>query len=200
MTPSRIALALLTAGLMAGVAPPPAAHAADELVLSGRAQTGADARDVRFTFGCTPKSGANFTGVLSVVLTVPEYEQLSPVFPFETFEGPDADAGKLTSLEATGAGSPARDIFEVAGSAGIDADKPFNFELDAAMRGEVLRLRAVAKVLRRLVAGPGQLVWRQANPHPGGVALVATLPVTPADAARLQSLLGPCLAVAGRGG
>ncbi len=194
MTLSRIALALF---LMAGMAP---SHAADDLVLPGRAQTGADARDVRFTFGCTPKNGADFTGVLSVVLTVPAYEQLGPVFPFEDFEGPDAAAGRLTSLEATAAGGTAREIFEVSGSAGIDADKPFNFELDAAMRGEVARLGAVAKVLRRLVAGPGQLVWRQGNTHRGGLALVATLPVTPADAARLQALLGPCLAVAGRGG
>jgi hypothetical protein len=202
MTPSRIALALLTAGILAGMAPAAALHAQapTQVVLSGRAQAGADARDVRFVFLCTANDGANVTGALSVELAVPGYEALSAAFSFDDFEGPDADAGKLTRLEATAAGGKAQESFAVGGWIGVEADQPFYLGLSGALRNDAPRLAAIAKILRRLTAGPGQLVWRQGNAQKNGVPLVATLTVTAADATRLQALLGPCLAAAGRGG
>lgn len=202
MTFSRIALALLTAGVMAGVAPVIALHAQapHELVLPGKAQTGADVRDVRFVFACTANDGANVSGALSVELAVPGYEQLAAVFSFDDFEGPDADAGKLTRLEATAAGGKAQESFAAAGWIGVEADQPFYLGVSGVLRNDARKLAAVARVLRPLAAGPGQLVWRQGNTRKGGVPLVATLTVAGADAARLQALLGPCLAAAGRGG
>ncbi len=201
MTFSRIAGALLTAGLFAGLAALPAARAQapHEVVLPGKARTGADARDVRFLFACTANDGANVTGALSVELAVPGYEQLGAAFSFDDFEGPDADAGKLTRLEATGAGGKAQEVFQAAGWVGVEADQPFYLGVSGALRNDAAKLAAVAKVLRPLTSGAGQLVWRQGNTKKDGVPLIATLSVAAADATRLLSLLGPCLAAAGRG-
>ncbi len=202
MTPSRIILALLTAGIMAVMAPATALHAQapKQVVLSGRAQTGADLRDVRFVFMCTENEGATVAGALTLQLAVPGYEQLSPGFSFDDFEGPGADAGKLTRLEATGAGGKVMESFAVGGWVGVEADQPFYLGVSGALRNDAPRLAAVAKVVRRLTAGPAQLVWRQGNAQKNGDPLVATLTVSATDAARLQALLGPCLAAAGRGG
>ena len=192
----QIAAGLLAAALLA--APPAPAQAPTELVLPGRADTGADARTVRFAFACTANDGARATGALSVELAVPGYEALEPVFSFDDFEGPDASAGRLTGLEASGAGGAARERFAVAGWIGVEADQPFHLGVSGALRNDASGLAAVAKVLRPLTTGPAVLVWRQDNPRRGGVPLVATLRLGPAEAARLRTLLAPCLAAAGR--
>jgi len=197
-----IAFALLTAGLIACLPPAPVGRAQvpGEVVLPGRAQTGTDVRDVRFTFACTSNDGPTVTGVLAVELAVPGYEGLAPVFPFDDFEGPDADAGDRTILEATGQGGTTRGRFAAAGWIGVEADRSFHLGVSAGMRRDARPLAAVATVLRKVVAGAGTLVWRQESTKPGGVPIIATLAVTATDAARLRSLLAPCLAVAGRGG
>ena len=92
------------------------AQGAGEMVLGGAAQIGAGTHPVRFRLVCTP-SNANGTGVLGVQLEVPFYAGLRG-FPFDAFEGPDADAGQLTRLEATGAGATAQGMFEASGWVG----------------------------------------------------------------------------------
>jgi len=197
-----IALALLTAGLTAGLPPAPVGRAQvpGELVLPGRAQTGTDVRDVRFDFICTSNDGPKVTGVLAVELAVPGYEGLASAFPFDDFEGPDANAGERTILAATGQGGVMRARFAAAGWIGAEADQSFHLGVSSGLRGDARRLAAVATVLREVVAGSGTLVWRQESTRPGGVPIIATLAVTATDAARLRSLLAPCLAVAGRAG
>src|SRR5690349_21169131 len=87
-----------------------------DVVLKGTAQTGSDSRAVQFRFACSANNGPNLTGVLSVELEVPQAEQLSKLFDFEPFEGPDANAGALSHLEATGAKTKAQADFTAAGS------------------------------------------------------------------------------------
>jgi hypothetical protein len=194
-----IALALLTAGLIAGPPSVPALRAqpTQEIVLSAKAQTGTDTRDVRFSFMCSANHGPGVIGVLEIGLAVPGFERLAPLFPFDDFEGPDAHAGKLTSLEATAEGGTVRDTFWAAGWIGGEADHSFHFGVNGMLRNDAPRLAAVAAVLRKVVAGPGKLVWRQGNTRPGGVPIIATLTITTADAARVGSVLRPCLAAAG---
>jgi hypothetical protein len=197
-----IALALLTAVLIAGVPPAPVGRAQvpGEVVLPGRAQTGTDVRDVRFNFACTSNDGPTVTGVLAVELAMPGYKGLASVFPFDDFEGPDADAGERTILEVTGPRGTVRGRFAAAGWIGVEADQSFHLGVSSGLRRDARHLAAVATVLRKVVVGPGTLVWRQESTKPGGMPIIATLAIAPADAARLRSLLTPCLVVAGRGG
>lgn len=157
--------------------------------LTGRAQTGADHREVRFDFDCS-ESGRNTTGILGVELFIPRYAELERVFDFDAFEGPDAHAGARTRLEVGAASGR----FTVAGWAGVTEDRPFAFGLTAARRRDAQRLAAVASVLQPLTAGPATLVWTQQNAGGGGPSIVARLDVSAEDSARLRTLLGPCLA------
>ena len=192
----RAAFGPLAAAWMAIALPGAHAQTPPELALAGRAQTGADIRDVRFIFMCTANNGPGTTGTLSVALAVPGYEALEPDFSFDDFEGPSADAGKLTTLEATGAGARARETYQVGGWIGVEPDPTFHLSVSAALRNDAADLASVARVLRIVSAGPARLVWRQGNPKPGGAQIVATLLLKTADAARLQALIAPCLAAA----
>jgi hypothetical protein len=189
---------LLTGGglVVAGLLPQRHAWAYKEIVLTGRAQTADDTRDVRFAFSCTPSSGPAAIGSLEVMLVIPRHDQLRAVFDFDAFEGPSAHAGIHSSLEATGAGRSAQKKFSVNGWIGPDNDQPFVFGLAAGLRGDAARLSAVAKVVRPLTGGAGKLIWRQRNVRPDGLSIMATLHIAAADAARLRSLLSPCLAAA----
>ncbi len=120
----------LIACLLALIASPLAAQTPGTLRLSGEARTGADQRAARFEFVCS-SNGRNATGVLGVSVELPRHETLSPVFDFNRFEGPDADAGVLTRLE-TSTGPAGR--FAVSGSIGVADDVPFVFGLYAARR------------------------------------------------------------------
>lgn len=160
-----------------------------EVVLEGRAQTGADSRTVRFAFYCS-ENGRNVTGALGVDLFVPRFAELAPAFDFDAFEGPDAQAGSRTRIEAGGVSGR----FSVAGWMGVAEDRPFAFGLSAARRRDAPRLAAVARVLQPLTAGPATLVWTQQTAERSGPAIVARLEVGAEDSARLRRLLGPCLA------
>ena len=54
--------------------------------------------------------------------------------------------------------------------------------------------RELARLLRPLTVGAAHLSWTQGQPRRGGVPLIATLAVNAEDAARLRTLLTPCLA------
>lgn len=75
--------------------PAAAQQRAGTVTLAGRAQTGADIREVRFEFTCS-ENGRNTTGVLGLDLYVPRYAELASFFDFDAFEGPDANAGART--------------------------------------------------------------------------------------------------------
>lgn len=166
-----------------------------EVVLTGIARAGTNSRPARFHFFCTSNAGADVTGALSVGLEVPNVEQMRSVFDVDPFEGPSARAGALSSLDATGAHGKARASFTAAGYYPPDPPGSFMFEVAAARRppGNT-RLKAVARVLRSLTDAPGKLLWRQGNAKPKGVPIVATVEIEKADARRLRSALGPCLA------
>src|SRR6185312_3666316 len=152
---------------------------------------GADARPAEFRFFCTSNDGPNVTGALAVELHIPRYEQLRPMFDFDPFEGPSAHAGPLTQLQAVGVRARAHDRFTAAGSA--ESGAAFMLEV-AASRREAAPLQRLAAVLRPLLDGPGQLVWRQSNARPGGTSLVASLDLAQAKADQLRAALAPCLA------
>ncbi|MDB5414301.1 MAG: hypothetical protein JWR10_2636 [Rubritepida sp.] len=183
-------LPILLAALLAMAMPAAAQQAPSGVLLTGRAQTGTDTRDVRFELFCS-QNGRGTTGLLAIDLHVPRHEQLAPVFDFDPFEGPDANAGQRTRLETPGGGN-AR--FAVSGSIGVAEDVPFVFSLAAARRRDAPRLAALARVLRPLTAGPSQLVWTQENTRRGGPAIVARLDGSAEDSVRLRTLLAPCLA------
>lgn len=178
-----ILLALLLLAL-----PAAAQQRAGTVMLSGRAQTGADSREVRFEFHCS-ENGRNTTGALGVDLYVPRYAGLSQVFDFDAFEGPDAEAGARTRIEVGGVSGR----FTVSGWAGVAEDQPFGFGLTAPRRRDPQRLAAVARVLQPLTAGPASLTWTQQNAERGGPAILARLEVGAEDSARLRALLAPCL-------
>jgi hypothetical protein len=180
------ALLLAIAGLTAD-----ANAQAPEIVFDGTARTGTDTRAVRFRFFCSSNNGPNVTGVLAVELEVPQYEQLRPVFDFDPFEGPDAHAGPLTQLTATGAQNKASDQFAAAGS--VVPSGAFVLGVDASRRDSRL-LRKLAAAVRPLTEGPAQLVWQQGNAKPGGTPMTATLELNEARSAQLKGGLGPCLA------
>lgn len=162
--------------------------AAQPLTLPGRAQTGADSREVRFAFICS-ESGRNVTGALGLDLFVPRYAELARDFDFDAFEGPDAQAGARTQIEVGGVSGR----FAVAGWIGVAEDAPFAFGLSAPRRRDPQRLAAVARVLRPLTVGPATLVWTQQGAR-GGPAIIARLEVGAEDSARLRAMLAPCLA------
>ena len=170
-----------------------------DIAFDGVARTGTDTRPVRFRFLCSSNDGPNLTGVLSVDLTVPRFEELGAVFDFIPFEGPDANAGALTILQATGVRTRANNRFAASGSIqGTGA--PYSFELDVtASRRAPAALRRLAAVLRPLLDGPAQLIWRQGNAKPGGnvkpggTPMLTSLELTRERADQLKVALGPCL-------
>ena len=164
------------------------------VVFEGSAQTGADKRPVRFRFYCSANNGPNITGALAVALEIPHFEQLNAVFDFDPFEGPDASAGPLTHLQATGARAKAQGDFAASGfMPAPDPDAAFVLEVAAARRGNPARLAALTNVMRALVDGPSQLVWRQGNATKGGVPMNASLDLPNVRTDQLQAALGPCL-------
>jgi hypothetical protein len=162
-------------------------------VFDGTARTGSDTRQVRFRFVCSSNAGPNVTGVLAVELEIPQYEQLSPVFDFGPFEGPDAHAGALTLLRSIGVRSKAGDRFTAAGSIiPSGASEAFMLGVDVSRR-EPGPLRKLAAVLRPLTEGPAQLTWQQGNAKPGGTPMTATLDLDQPRSEQLKTGLGPCL-------
>lgn len=163
----------------------------------GDARIGDQTRAVRFRFFCTSNAGPNVTGALAVELEVPNYQELHAVFDFDPFEGPDANAGPLTRLEANGAKSRTADTFTAAGSAlaagtSTGFTEAFMLEVSASRR-DASRLRKLAAVLRPLIDGPGQLGWNQRNTKSGGATINASLNLDQARADQLKTVLGPCL-------
>jgi hypothetical protein len=164
-----------------------------DFVLTGRAVTGIDSRDVRATFTCSENQGSELTGVLSIVLEVPDVATLKPVFDFEPFEGPDAHAGARSHIAARANGALAQADFAASGSIPAEPDTSFDLEVTAARRGEPRQLAALARVLRPLTTAPGILEWRQGNARRNGAPIVATFHLTAADAASLSVRLDACL-------
>lgn len=183
----------LFVAILLALGSPAMAQAPRTLTLVGVARTGEDARAVRFVFLCSANAGPNVTGALGLELFVPGHGDLRGSFDFDAFEGPDARAGRLTQVETTGAGATARLRTMVSGWIGVDADAPFAFGLSAARRRDETRLREVSRLLAPLTSGAAQLVWTQGNTRTGGAPIVARLEVGAADAARLRTLLAPCL-------
>jgi hypothetical protein len=182
-----VAIAGVMAGVQAQDRGPPG------IVFDGMARTGSDPRPIRFRFFCSSNNGPNLTGVLAVELEIPQYEQLSPVFDFEPFEGPDAHAGPLTLLRTVGIRSKASDRFAAAGSIiPSGASEAFMLGVDASRR-EPGPLHKLAAVLRPLTEGPAQLVWQQGNAKPGGTPMTATVDLGQAQSEQLKTGLGPCL-------
>lgn len=173
------------------VAQPPAGT---EAVFDASARTGSGMRPVRFRFLCTPNQGPSLTGVLAVTLEIPRHARLSAVFDFDKFDGPDATAGALSHLQANGVRTKAGNRFVASGSipdGGPNAS--FVFDVSASRRDPASLVR-LAAVLRPLLDGPGQFVWRQGNARPGGVSIDASLDLPQERAERLKAVLGPCLA------
>jgi len=163
------------------------------LNIDATARTGDDTRPVHLRFFCSSNKGPNVTGVLSVALDVPRYEQLRPTFDFDPFEGPDATAGALTSLEASRVRSKATGRFAASGSVqGTGAAESFALEVNVSRR-EAGPLRKLGSVLRPLFDGPGRLVWRQGNAKAGGTPMVVSVDLTQAQADQLKAAIGPCL-------
>jgi hypothetical protein len=158
------------------------------LTLAGRAQTGADSREVRFQFICS-ENGRNTTGAFGVEIFIPRFAELAQVFDFDSFEGPDANAGARTRIEA----GRQSGRFTVSGWVSGGEDQPFAFGLMAARRREPRRLAAVARVMRPLMTGSNTLTWTQESARPGGPPIVARFEAGAEDLARLRALLAPCL-------
>ncbi|MBS7809789.1 hypothetical protein [Roseococcus pinisoli] len=178
---------ILLAALLLAL-PAAAQHRPATVTLEGRLQAGAEERAARFEFQCSA-NGPNATGVLSVELHVPHFAELERVFDFDPFEGPDARAGARSRLEVGQVSAQ----FEVAGWIGVTEDRPFAFGLGVPRRRDARRLGELSRVLRPLTAGPATLTWTQRPAGQGTTPLVARLEVGAADAARLRTLLAPCL-------
>jgi hypothetical protein len=149
---------------------------------------------VRFRFFCSSNEGRDLTGVLSVVLETPRYEQLSAIFDFIPFEGPDSTEGALSALQTSGVRGKASDRFKASGSAVEGDGSALSFALElTASRREAGPLRKLGTVLRPLVDGPAQLVWVQSNAKKGGAPITATLDLAPAQSDQLRTVLSPCL-------
>jgi hypothetical protein len=161
------------------------------VVFDATARTGNDTRPVQFRFFCSSSRGPNVTGVLGVELEIPQYEQLKPVFDFDPFEGPDANAGPLTLLRTTGAHGNDSGQFTAAGS--IVPSGAFMLGVNASRR-ETGPLHKLAVVLRPLTDGPARLTWQQGNAKSGGPPMTATLVLDAARSEQLKTGLGPCLA------
>lgn len=163
-------------------------------IFAGTARTGADTRAVRFRFSCTSNDGPNITGVLSVSLEIPRPDQLRSVFDFDRFEGPDSTTGALTQLQANGVRNKASNLFPANGSSqGAGRTEVFVLEVSASRRDQGALGRLVA-VLRPLMDGPGQLVWRQGAGKPGGTPIHANLDLLQERADQLKAALGSCVA------
>jgi hypothetical protein len=190
----RSLAAVWIVGVLAGAIPAQAQDPDPEgIAFDGVARTGADTRPVRFRFFCSSNDGPNVTGVLSVELDVPEYEQSHTVFDFDPFEGPDAHAGPLTLLRANGTRTKASNRFTAEGSViPFGSSEAFAFEVTASRR-EPGPLRKLAAVLRPLLDGTGQLVWLQGSAKPGGAPMNASLGLSRTEAEQLRTGLGPCL-------
>ncbi|MCX7371452.1 MAG: hypothetical protein NTW56_03285 [Alphaproteobacteria bacterium] len=178
--------------LLLALTAPAMAQRAETLTLPGEARTGTDQRQVRFTFLCSANAGPQVTGVLAVDLAVSRHDTLRPVFNFDAYEGPDANAGRRTGLEVAGQGAAVRMQSMVSGS--IGEGDAFVFNLAAARRRDAARLAELSRLLTPLTQGAAQLEWTQGNTRPGGPAITARLAVSAADAARLRTVLEPCLA------
>ncbi len=172
---------------------PALAQRAETLTLPAEARTGTDQRPARFTFLCTANAGPQVTGVLAVDLAVTRHATLRPVFDFDAYEGPDANAGRRTRLDITAAGATARMQTMVSGSISGGPDEAFTFSIAAARRRDAARLAELQRLLTPLAQGAAQLEWTQGNTRPGGPAITARLSVSAADAARLRAVLEPCL-------
>ena len=165
-----------------------------EAVFDGTGRAGNASRAVRFRFMCTPNGGPGINGVLSVALEIPRPEQWRGGFDFAPFAGPDATAGALSHLRANGVRSKAGNRFAAAGSTpSTGAYAAFVFEI-AMSRRDPAGLGRLATVLRPLMDGPGQLVWRQGNAKREEAPIDASLELLPERAERLKAVLGPCLA------
>ena len=163
------------------------------VAFDGVARTGTDTRPVHFRFFCSSNNGPNVTGALAVEMEVPQYQQLHTFFDFDPFEGPDAQAGPLTSLRAEGSRTKASDRFTAAGSiVGSGASESFVFGV-AASRREAVPLRKLVAALRPLVDGPGRLVWQQGNASAGGTPINASLDLARVQSDQLKNALSPCL-------
>ena len=183
-------LGLAALPLDATAQPPGASEAAFE----GTGRAGTASRAVRFRFMCTANGGPGINGVLSVALEIPRPEQWRATFDFEPFEGPDATTGALSHVRANGVRTKAGNRFAAAGSTpDTGANAAFVFEI-AASRRDPASLGRLAAVLRPLMDGPGQLVWRQGNAKREGAPIDASLELLPERAERLKGVLGPCLA------
>lgn len=179
--------------LLLALSGPALARPDESLTLPGEARTGSDLRAVRFTFLCSANEGPQVTGVLGLDLAVPRHETLRSFFDFDPFEGPDADAGRLTRLDVSSEATAIRLQTMVSGSIGVAEDAPFVFSAIAARRRDAARLADLSRLLGPLTEGATQLSWTQGNTRPGGTAILARLEVGAADAARLRALLAPCL-------
>ncbi|MBX9751403.1 MAG: hypothetical protein K5Q68_17585 [Roseococcus sp.] len=180
--------------LLLALTGPALARPGDTVTLPGEARTGADLRPVRFTFVCSANDGPHVTGVLGVDLEVPHHATLRPVFDFDSFEGPDAAAGRRTRLETTAGGTPVQLQLAVSGSIGVAEDAPFIFSAIAARRQDAARLAELSRLLAPLTLGAAPFTWSQGHARPGGTAIQARLEVSAADAQRLREVLAPCLA------
>jgi len=187
---TRVALFALTVLLASA-----AVRAADapEAVFAGTARIGTDTRQATFRFGCSSNRGPNLTGVLGVELEIPRAAELMPAFDVIPFEGPDAEAGALTHLEASGGTAKARDDFTASGWYPVaDSGTSFAWGVNASRRA-AKEMRKLAPVLRPLTGGGGRLVWRQGNAAKGGPPLIATLAFGPVETERLKAAIGACL-------
>lgn len=172
---------------------PALASPSERLTLPGEARIADDKRTVRFTFLCSANDGPQVTGVLGMDLVVPQHGAHRPLFDFDPFEGPDAQAGQLSRLETTAKAGSASMRSMASGSIGAEEDAPFVFSVIAARRRDAARLAELARLLAPLTAGAAQLTWTQANIRPGGASITARLEVSAQDSARLGALLAPCL-------
>lgn len=187
--------AILSLAILLALGSPALAQAPQTLTLAGQARTGADQRAVRFEFLCSSNQGPNVTGVLGVAIAVAAHDTLRPVFNFDDFEGPDAQAGRRTQLDSTAPGGNATLRSLVSGSiTGEREPFDFTFGINAARRNDAAALREVSRVLAPLTTGASTLVWTQGNTRAGGPSIIARLEIGAEDSARLRTLLTPCLA------
>jgi hypothetical protein len=187
----KIALILLGLVILRGEA---LAQTSTTLTLAGQASTGADQRPASFEFLCSSNRGANIHGVLGVSLIIPAHDTLRAVFAFDDFEGPDARAGRRTRVESSAAAATGSLRTAVSGSITGDAGTAFTFGINAVRRGDAAALRSLSQLLAPLTEGEARLVWTQGNTRAGGPEIIARLAVGAADAARLRTLIAPCLA------
>ncbi|WP_376098516.1 hypothetical protein ACE7GA_08760 [Roseomonas sp. CCTCC AB2023176] len=127
------------------------------------------------------------------------HDALRPVFDFDAFEGPDADAGRHTRIGATRPQALASAPLAASGWIGVEDNArpgeglPFGFGIAAPIRGDAARLAAVRQAVARVLDGPGTIVWHQGNTRPGGPPIVATVTLEAGQRDDLRRRLAPCL-------